>query len=53
MGSLNGNTTMIAKDTYAQTASAVSAIKGEVNILAKKADIKAADDKYETNTKKI
>ncbi|WP_432744567.1 hemagglutinin repeat-containing protein [Haemophilus influenzae] len=51
VGSLNGNTTMIAKDTYAQTASAVSAIKGEVNILAKKADINAAEDKYETNTK--
>ena len=51
VGSLNGNTTMIAKDTYTQTASAVSAIKGDVNILAKKADIKAADDKYETNTK--
>ncbi|PRM46410.1 hypothetical protein BVZ64_01599 [Haemophilus influenzae] len=42
---------MIAKDTYAQTASAVSAIKGDVNILAKKADINAANDKYETNTK--
>lgn len=51
VGSLNGNTTMIAKDTYTQTASAVSAIKGDVNILAKKADIKAADNKYETNTK--
>ena len=52
VGSLNGNTTMIAKDTYTQTASKVSAIKdGDVNILAKKVDIKAADDKYETNTK--
>ena len=51
VGSLKGNTTMIAEQSYAQTASAVSAIKGDVNILAKKADIKAADDKYETNTK--
>ena len=51
VGSLNGNTTMIAKDTYTQTASAVSAIKGDVNILAKKLILKAADDKYETNTK--
>lgn len=52
VGSLNGNTTMIAENTYTQTASKVSAIKdGDVNILAKKADIKAADDKYETNTK--
>ena len=52
VGTLNGNTTMIAENTYTQTASKVSAIKdGDVNILAKKADIKAADDKYETNTK--
>ena len=52
VGSLNGNTTMIAENTYTQTASKVSAIKdGDVNILAKKVDIKAADDKYETNTK--
>ena len=51
VGSLNGNTTMIADNNYRQTASTVSAVKGDVNILAKKADIKAADDKYETNTK--
>ena len=52
VGSLNGNTTMIAENTYTQTASKVSAIKdGDVNILAKKVDIKAAEDKYETNTK--
>ena len=52
VGSLSGNTTMIAENTYTQTASKVSAIKdGDVNILAKKVDIKAADDKYETNTK--
>ena len=52
VGSLNGNTTMIAENTYTQSASKVSAIKdGDVNILAKKVDIKAADDKYETNTK--
>ena len=52
VGSLNGNTTMIAENSYTQTASKVSAIKdGDVNILAKKVDIKAADDKYETNTK--
>ena len=52
VGSLKGNTTMIAENTYTQTASKVSAIKdGDVNILAKKVDIKAADDKYETNTK--
>ena len=51
VGTLNGNTTMIAENTYTQTASIVSAIKGDVNILAKKADIKVADDKYETNMK--
>ncbi|TPH20553.1 filamentous hemagglutinin N-terminal domain-containing protein [Haemophilus haemolyticus] len=52
VGSLNGNTTMIAENTYTQTASKVSAIKdGDVNILAKKVDIKAAGDKYETNMK--
>ena len=51
VGSLKGNTTMIAEQSYAQTASTVKAIEGDVNILAQKADIKAADDKYETNTK--
>ena len=51
MGSLNGNTTLIAENHYSQTASQVSAVNGDVNILAKNVDIKAADDKYETNTK--
>ena len=51
VGSLNGNTTLIAKNHYSQTASQVSAVNGDVNILAKNVDIKAADDKYETNTK--
>ena len=51
VGSLKGNTTMIAEQSYAQTASTVKAIEGDVNILAQKAEIKAADDKYETNTK--
>ena len=51
VGSLNGNTTLIAENHYSQTASQVSAVNGDVNILAKKVDIKAADDKYETNTK--
>ena len=51
VGSLNGNTTMIAEQGYTQTASAVTAVKGDVNILAQKADIQSADDKYETNTK--
>ena len=51
VGSLNGNTTLIAENHYSQTASQVSAVNGDVNILAKSVDIKAADDKYETNTK--
>ena len=51
VGSLNGNTTLIAENDYTQTASQVSAVNGDVNILAKNVDIKAADDKYETNTK--
>lgn len=51
VGSLNGNTTLIAKNHYSQTASQVSAVNGDVNILAKNVDIKAADDKYEMHTK--
>ena len=51
VGSLKGNTTMIAEQSYTQTASTVKAIEGDVNILAQKAEIKAADNKYETNTK--
>ena len=51
VGSLNGNTTLIAENDYTQTASQVSAVNGDVNILAKKVDIKAADDKYEMHTK--
>ena len=51
VGSLNGNTTLIAKNHYSQTASQVSAVNGDVNILAKKVDIKVADDKYEMHTK--
>ena len=51
VGSLNGNTTLIAENHYSQTASQVSAVNGDVNILAKNVDIKAADDKYEMHTK--
>ena len=51
VGSLNGNTTLIAENHYSQTASQVSAVNGDVDILAKKVDIKAADDKYEMHTK--
>ncbi|WP_207551798.1 hemagglutinin repeat-containing protein, partial [Rodentibacter trehalosifermentans] len=51
VGSLKGDTTLIAENHYTQTASAVSSVKGEVNILAKQVNIQAASDKYETHTK--
>ncbi|OOF53942.1 hypothetical protein BKK56_10540 [Rodentibacter genomosp. 2] len=51
VGSLNGNTTMIANQQYTQTASTVSNVNSNVNIVAQKVDINAADDKYEANTK--
>ena len=50
VGSLNHDTRFIAENRYTQTASAVSA-KGDVDILAQQATIKAADDKYESNMK--
>ena len=51
VGSLNNETRFIAENRYTQTASAVSSAKGDVDILAQQAAIKAADDKYESNMK--
>ena len=51
VGSLNHDTRFIAENRYTQTASAVSSAKGNVDILAQQATIKAADDKYESNMK--
>ena len=51
VGSLNHDTRFIAENRYTQTASAVSSAKGDVDILAQQATIKAADDKYESNMK--
>ena len=51
VGSLNNETRFIAENRYTQTASAVSSAKGDVDILAQQATIKAADDKYESNMK--
>ena len=51
VGSLNHDTRFIAENRYTQTASAVSSVKGDVDILAQQATIKAADDKYESNMK--
>ena len=53
VGSLNGNTTILAESQYHQSASAVTSVKGDVNIQAKQVDILAASDKYETNYKHI
>ncbi|WP_132689205.1 hemagglutinin repeat-containing protein [Volucribacter psittacicida] len=51
VGSLTGNTTLLANNKYHQTASAVTAVEGDVNIQAKQVDILAASDKYDTNYK--
>ncbi|BCX73166.1 hemagglutinin repeat-containing protein [Acinetobacter sp. Tol 5] len=57
VGSLNGNTNIIAGNTYQQTGSTVSSQKGDVNILAQQVNIEAAkeqstrDYKYEMEQK--
>lgn len=57
VGSLNGNTNIIAGKTYQQTRSTVSSQKGDVNILAQQVNIEAAkeqstrDYKYEMEQK--
>ncbi|BFU64113.1 hemagglutinin repeat-containing protein [Rodentibacter abscessus] len=52
VGSLNGDTTLIADKQYRQSASHVTSVKGDVSIQAEQADIAAASDKYETNYKR-
>lgn len=57
VGSLNGNTNIIAGKTYQQTGSTVSSQNGDVNILAQQVNIEAAkeqstrDYKYEMEQK--
>ena len=51
VGSLTGSTDLIAEQNYKQSASTVSSVKGDVNVFAQKADIVAADDKYESHYK--
>ncbi|MFZ7236240.1 hemagglutinin repeat-containing protein [Avibacterium gallinarum] len=51
VGSLKGNTTLLAQDHYQQQGSTVSSVEGDVNIGAKKVDILATDDKYESHYK--
>ncbi|MFU2083338.1 hemagglutinin repeat-containing protein, partial [Gallibacterium anatis] len=53
VGSLKGNTTLLAQDHYRQQGSTVSSLEGDVNIGSKKVDVLAADDKYETHYKHI
>ncbi|OOF35619.1 hemagglutinin repeat-containing protein, partial [Rodentibacter heidelbergensis] len=51
VGSLKGDSTLIAENHYSQRASSLSSVKGDVNILAQQVNIQSAEDKYETNTK--
>ncbi|MDY6483207.1 hemagglutinin repeat-containing protein, partial [Acinetobacter faecalis] len=57
VGSLNGNTHIVAGKNYQQTGSNVSAVKGDVNIVAQQVNIEAAaenqqnDYKYEREQK--
>ncbi|MGY6771812.1 two-partner secretion domain-containing protein [Gallibacterium sp. ZY190522] len=51
VGSLKGNTTLLAQDHYQQQGSTVSSVEGDMNIGAKKVDILSADEKYESNYK--
>ncbi|WIM84873.1 hemagglutinin repeat-containing protein [Gallibacterium anatis] len=53
VGSLKGNTTLLAQDHYRQQGSTVSSLESDVNIGSKKVDVLAADDKYETHYKHI
>ncbi len=51
MGSLNGNTNIVAGKTYQQTGSTVSSQKGDVNILAEQVNIEAAKEQSTSDYK--
>ncbi|SUT87953.1 heme utilization or adhesion protein [[Actinobacillus] rossii] len=51
VGSLKGHTTLQANNHYQQTGSVVTAVNGDVDILAKSANITAAHSDYESNYK--
>ncbi|ACA31896.1 filamentous haemagglutinin family outer membrane protein [Histophilus somni 2336] len=51
VGSLKGDTALIAGKHYQQTGSTLSSLEGDVTIGAKKVDILAADDRYESRYK--
>ncbi|WP_239327046.1 hemagglutinin repeat-containing protein, partial [Snodgrassella gandavensis] len=46
IGSLSGNTNIIAGNHYSQSGSSVSSPKGDVNVIAKQIDISAAEDQH-------
>ncbi|HCA5285602.1 TPA: hemagglutinin repeat-containing protein [Acinetobacter nosocomialis] len=51
VGSLNGNTSIVAGKTYQQTGSTVSSQKGDVNILAEQVNIEAAKEQSTSDYK--
>ncbi|MDC5399279.1 hypothetical protein NRA60_18245, partial [Acinetobacter baumannii] len=51
VGSLNGNTNIVAGKTYQQTGSTVSSQKGDVNILAQQGNIEAAKEQSTSDYK--
>ncbi|QNW95819.1 hemagglutinin repeat-containing protein [Acinetobacter seifertii] len=51
VGSLNGNTNIVAGKTYQQTGSTVSSQKGDVNILAQQVNIEAAKEQSTSDYK--
>jgi filamentous hemagglutinin len=51
VGSLQGDTNIIAQEKYTQTGSIVSSPEGTVNIVAKQVDIEAAKDQYASDYK--
>ncbi|PIT46040.1 hypothetical protein BHC51_07285 [Snodgrassella alvi] len=47
IGSLSGDTNIIAGNRYSQTGSSVSSPKGDINIIGKQIDISAAQDQHQ------
>ncbi|KAE9528419.1 hemagglutinin repeat-containing protein, partial [Testudinibacter aquarius] len=51
VGSLNGDMLVVAENDYLQRGSAVTSLAGDTQVQAKRIDITAADDRYETDQK--
>ncbi|WP_418889018.1 hemagglutinin repeat-containing protein [Pasteurella testudinis] len=51
VGSLNGDMLVVAEKDYLQRGSAVTSLAGDTQVQAKRIDITAADDRYETDQK--